>query len=185
MQLFDDPQSRAQIVAAFLAEGWCEGDTLLVVASALHWVGITQRLDALGVPVEQALASGRLVVRDARATLDQFRRHERLDPARFDAVIGALVRSLVARGRRVRIFGEMVDLLAGGGDYEGAERLERLWNGLATQQPFVLLCGYAAATFGDPGSRAALRRICAAHGEIHTDPGDLLGSFLIDAAHRG
>jgi hypothetical protein len=185
LQLFDDAHSRTETVGTFLADGWREGDTLLVVASAVHWVGIAQRLDGLGVPVAMALSSGRLTVRDARVTLDQFRRHERLDPARFEAVIASLVRTLVARGRPVRVFGEMVDLLAGAGDYAGAEHLEQLWNGLAARYPFTLLCGYSAATFGDPRSRASLRSICAAHGQVRTDPADLLGSFLIDAAHRG
>jgi hypothetical protein len=183
-QLFDDRDSRAAAVSAFFANGWRVGDTLLIVASAFHWVAISERLEALGVPVMEAIESGRLVVRDARETLAGFHHHERLDGERFDATVGQLVSTLAARGARVRIFGEMVDLLAGAGDYAGAEQLEALWNDLAQREPFVLFCGYSAASFGDPRSRAALRRICAAHEHVHTDPADLLGSFLVDTSRR-
>jgi hypothetical protein len=183
-QLFDDRDSRAAAVSAFLATGWRAGDTLLVVASAFHWVAISHRLEARGVPVVDAIESGRLVVRDAHQTLAGFLHHEQLDEHGFHATVGDLVRTLAARGPRVRIFGEMVDLLAGSGDYAGAEHLEALWNGLAEREPFVLFCGYSASTFGDPRSRAALRRICAAHEHVHTNPDDLLGSFLIDASRR-
>lgn len=181
-QLFDDDASLAAGVAAFAAAGWQEGDALLVVATARHWAAIHPRLDALGIAVGPATASGRLVVRDARQTLEMLRHDERIDAVRFDACVASEVRTLAGRGRPIRVFGEMVDLLAGAGDFESAEQLEALWNGLAYRQPFRLLCGYTASTFGDPRSRGALRRICGAHEHVHTDPGDLLGSFLVGRA---
>jgi hypothetical protein len=184
VQLFDDDASLAARVAAFAADGWHAGDTLLIVATAAHWAAIRPRLGALGIAVDEALASGRLLVRDARQTLDALRHNERLDAVRFDAAIGQLVRTLAARARPIRVFGEMVDLLAGAGDFASAEQLEALWNGLARQHPFRLLCGYAASTFGDPRSRGALRRICGAHEHVHLDPDDLLGSFLVHRAQQ-
>ncbi len=183
VQLFDDGESLGAAVAAFLAVGWPAGDTLVVVATSAHWSAIAPRLEALGVPVAEAIASDRLIVRDARGTLDGFLHHECIDPDSFDATVGHLVRTLAAHGRPLRIFGEMVDLLAITGDYHGAEQLESLWNRLGEDQPFVLFCGYSAATFGDPRSLDALRRICDTHEHVHSNPSDLLGSFLVDAAH--
>jgi hypothetical protein len=181
-RLFDDDASLAAAVTSYVAGGWHEGDTLLVVATARHWAAIHPRLDAVGIAVGQAMASGRLIVRDARLLLETLRDNERIDAVRFDAGVASLVRTLSGRGRRIRIFGEMVDLLAGAGDYASAEQLEALWNGLAYRQPFRLLCGYSASTFGDPRSRDALRRICGAHDHVHSDPDDLLGSFLVQRA---
>jgi hypothetical protein len=184
VQLFDELDSLARTVAAFLAAGWHAGDTLLVVATAEHWSAIAARLLAIGLPLPAAIASGRLTLRDAGRTLDLFRQHEQLDPARFEATVGRLVDSLAARGPRLRIFGEMVDLLAGSGAFRCAEQLEALWNELASRQPFALMCGYTATAFGDPRSQEALRRICDAHERIHTDPDDLLASFLVDRVRR-
>jgi hypothetical protein len=182
VQLFDDEASLAAAVTSYVAGGWDEGDTLLVVATARHWAAIHARLESLGIAVGQAMASGRLIVRDARLLLDSLRDDERIDAVQFDARVASLVRTLAGRGRRLRIFGEMVDLLAGAGDYASAEQLEALWNGLAYRQSFRLLCGYSASTFGDPRSRDALRRICGAHDHVHSDPDDLLGSFLVQRA---
>ena len=181
-QVFDDDTSLAAAVASYAAAGWLEGDSLVIVATVKHWAAIHSRLEAVGIAVGQAMASGRLIVRDARLMLDALRHDERIDAVRFDAGVASLVRTLAGRGRPVRIFGEMVDLLAGAGDYASAEQLEALWNGLAYRQPFRLLCGYSASTFGDPRSRDALRRICGAHEHVHTDPDDLLGSFLVQRA---
>jgi hypothetical protein len=185
VQLFDQPDSLAQTVAAFLLEGWQPGDTLLVVATGAHWAAIRERLGAAGLPVADAIDSRRLIVRDAREAIAAFRRHERIDPVRFHGTIGQLVRSLVARGPRLRIFGEMVDVLAAAGHFGCAEQLEALWNGLAARRPFMLMCGYSAVTFGDPLSAGALRRICQAHQCVHTSPDDLLGSFLVGRARQG
>src|SRR5690242_7619255 len=170
-QIFDDKTSMAATVAGYIDDGWQAGDTILVVATAPHWTSIRQRLDTMGVPVADAITAGRLIVRDAWQTLGGLQWHERLDDVRFDVSVGHLVRTLIQRGRPLRIFGEMVDLLAGAGDHACAEQLEALWNGLASRHPFRLLCGYSVSSFGDPRSRVALRRLCDAHQHVHIDPG--------------
>jgi hypothetical protein len=183
-QVFADKTSLATTVAEYMEAGWHAGDTLLIVATAAHWTSIQQRLDALGLPVAEAIDSGRLIVRDAWQTLGGLQWQERLDPVRFDVSVGRLVRSLVERGRPLRIFGEMVDLLAGAGDYACAEQLEGLWNGLARRHAFRLLCGYSAASFGHARTRGALRRLCDAHHQVRCQPADLLGAFLVDRARE-
>jgi hypothetical protein len=73
----------------------------------------------------------------------------------------------------------MVDVLAAEGEYDGAHELEALWNELGTEAEFKLFCGYRAAHFGDPRNADALRRICASHSEVLSNPRDVLGSFLV------
>lgn len=183
-QIFDDKTSMATAVADYVDVGWQAGDTVLIVATAPHWASIRQRLETIGVPVAEAITSGRLIVRDAWQTLGGLQWQARLDAVRFDVSVGHLVRTLVERGRPLRIFGEIVDLLAGAGDFACAAQLEELWTGLAQRHPFQLLCGYSAASFGDPRTRVALRRLCDAHEQVHTDPGDVLGAFLVDRARQ-
>jgi len=183
-QVFADKTSLVATVADYVAAGWHAGDTLLILATAAHWTSIQQRLDALGLPVAEAIDSGRLIVRDAWQTLGGLQWHERLDPVRFDVSVGRLVRTLVERGRPLRIFGEVVDLLAGAGDHACAEQLESLWNGLARRHPFRLLCGYSAASFGNPRTRGALRRLCDAHQQVRSDRAELLGGYLADRARE-
>jgi hypothetical protein len=184
VQLFDGPDSLVEAVAAFLFDGWVQGHTLAVVTTSVHWAAAAVRLEALGVPIDAASADGRLTVRSAEEMLRLFMRADRPDPERFEATVGRLVRDLVSRGRQVRVVGEMVDLLAGAGDFDAAEALEALWNDLRTREPFTLFCPYDAATFGDPRYGDRLRRICTAHSQVWANPRDLLGSFLL-ATHAG
>jgi hypothetical protein len=87
--------------------------------------------------------------------------------------------TLVAHGRPVRVYGEMVDNLAVRGDYAHAILLESMWNALATRYTFTLFCGYSAISFGDPRRGDMLRKICAAHTHVSADDRDPLGAFLV------
>jgi hypothetical protein len=178
VHLFDDAGSVCRSVAEFLREGAINDETLLVVTSADHWETIAARLETCGHSVDRLVRSSQLTVRDSREMLNAFMKHQRPDRALFDSTVGALVRELSARGRPVRIYGDMVDALAAEGAYDAAVKLERLWNQLVKRERLVLYCGYAAVHFGDPRSAAALRAICRSHSHIKCGPDDELGSFL-------
>jgi hypothetical protein len=179
LQLFDGPDSLGDAVAAFVHQGLLNDETALLALTPEHWLAIEQRLRAAGVDVDRALAGGELIVRDAARTLRLFERRGRLDSHLFDASIGAQVRDLVAHGNRVRVYGEIVDLLAVQGNFAGAQLLENLWNELHARTPFTLFCGYSSENFGDPLTAGSLRSICRSHSHVRSNPNDLLGSFLL------
>lgn len=142
VQLFDDTDSLAETVAAFLYEGWKRDETLLVVARPENWAVVARRLAANGCPVKEASAARRLIVLDAATTLAAFLRNGRPVPERFEQVLGTLVARLCREsGKPLRIYGEMVDILAAQSDFVSATDLERLWNDLGTRCSIVLLCG--------------------------------------------
>jgi hypothetical protein len=178
VQLFDSDESIANGVAGFFREGLIRNDVLLAVMDEERWYAVAMRLSALGSPVDDVLRTGQLTVRNARETLTEFMVGDRPHPERLTASVGTLVASLASRGRPLRIYGEMVDVLAARGQYAAAHELEELWNELGRRHNFTLFCGYTAGHFGDPRNAADLRRICAAHGEVQADPQDVLGSFL-------
>jgi hypothetical protein len=183
LQLFDDPDSLADCLAGFVEQGIVLDETILVVSGAAQWSLAAQRVAVDPRRLSDALASGQLVTIDSATTLERFRRGGSLSRALFEEEVGALVRQLRARGRPVRVYGEMVDLLAVEGDFEGARRLEKLWNDLAMEVPFTLLCGYSAVLFGDPASADALTRICRSHSHVRVSRRDLLATFLLEAAN--
>jgi hypothetical protein len=178
LQLFDGPDSRAQAVARFTREGLVNKEICLLVVTPEHRGAIRGRLRQDGVDVDQAEATGALIVRDAAHTLHLFERRGRLEPHLFDASVGTQIRQLAALGR-LRVYGEAVDLLAFQGNFAGAQLLENLWNGLRTQAAFTLFCGYSSENFGDPLTAGSLRSICRSHSHARADPDDLLGSFLL------
>ena len=184
VQFFDTDESRADIVASFLDDGYQAGEPIVVVARPANWALMTERLQLLGVPVHSAIANGSLVVRDANQTLDEISRFGSVDAAAFEAVVGKAVMTLGRRGR-VRAYGEMVDMLAQRGELAEAIKLEGLWNDLGERASSVLMCGYSAAHFVSTSTHRALLEICKAHSGVNRHAQDPLANWLLTAAHNG
>ena len=179
VQLFDSSKSLADSVARFLVTGLERGENILFVATPEHRELLTKRLADLGWSVRTLIAANRMVVLDAAQTLDKFMRQDTPSPVAFDEVVGSLVHRL-ANGKRLWIYGEMVDVLAARGNYRAAQQLEETWNALGQRECFTLFCGYASGHFGDPKSAKMLNDICNAHSHLHRKKGDLLAEFLLD-----
>jgi DcmR-like sensory protein len=93
------------------------------------------------------------------------------DPARFRAVVsGTFDRVAAAVGTtrpRIAAFGEMVALLCSGGRFAVANRLEELWNEVASEYCFSLLCAYPMSLFKtDANAAARFMKICAQHSHV-------------------
>ncbi|HUQ89994.1 MAG TPA: MEDS domain-containing protein [Vicinamibacterales bacterium] len=179
LQLFDSSKSLAETVSGFLMDGFARGEGLLVVATPEHRELLSRKLEDAGLNTRKAMLANRLVMLDASQTLNKFMRQDAPNPIAFAEVIGTLVARL-SNDRRVCIYGEMVDVLAGQGKYKAAHTLEELWNALGNREWFTLFCGYASGHFGDPKSAKALNDICAAHTHLHRKQDDLLAEFLLD-----
>ena len=180
VQLFDEPDSLALSVAGFLHEAWQREDTLLVIARPANWALTVPVLEARGCPVADTIARGRLVVLDAATTMATFTVNGALDHDKFQIAIGDLVARLAAESRAgLSVYGEMVDLLVAQGNFEGAERLEGLWNALSETCSLRLLCGYTAAHFGDESTTDHLHQICGLHGSASARSTDLLATWLL------
>ena len=103
---------------------------------------------------------------DAQDTLDKFMVDGKPDAAAFKEVVGAAIDRLCwfSGETVVRAYGEMVDVLWRSGNCDGAIQLELLWNDLAKQYSFSLLCGYAMGPFMKQTGRA---EVCAVHNHVH------------------
>jgi hypothetical protein len=60
----------------------------------------------------------------------------------------------------------MVAVLWSQGKHRAAIRLEELWNALAQQQEFSLLCGYPSSAVEQPELSSSLAEVCACHSEV-------------------
>ena len=179
VQLFDSSKSLAETVGDFLCLGLSRGDNVLMAATPQHTHLLSRRLEDAGWNVREAIAARRLVVIDASRTLGTFMRQDLPNAIAFDEVVGTQVRQL-SNGRRVWIYGEMVDVLAAKGNYKGALALEMLWNDLGHRECFTLFCGYASGHFGNPRQARALGQICEAHGHVHRKADDILAEYLLE-----
>src|SRR5688572_27634820 len=85
VQFFDSDESRAECVAQFLADGYRLGEPAIVVAKASNWYRVVEQLKTLGVPVQDAIADGTIVVKDAVDTLRSVSRNGIPDAEAFQA----------------------------------------------------------------------------------------------------
>jgi hypothetical protein len=180
VQLFDSTSSRALAVASFVRDGLRAGDRIVVITRPAAWDMAASNLTSMGVSIDEAIASGRLTVMDAEALLQLLMRDGALSQERFDELVGGLVSQQTAGGHRLRLYGDMVDLLASEGHFEAARRLEAMGNQLPA--PVMLFCGYSSACFSAPQAAGALRAIRRLHTHVHLHPADVLGTSLLEAA---
>jgi hypothetical protein len=167
VQFYGDDNNLCATVAGFLAQGFVDQHPAIIIATPAHTICVLEQLKARMIDIDKAQKSGDLVVLDARQTLDLFMDGDRPDPQRFEDSVGALVCDLLkTRPDRtlIRAYGEMVDVLWKEGKPEAAIRLEILWNKLAGQHGFALLCGYSMGNFFK--QTALFEEVCRQHTHI-------------------
>jgi signal transduction histidine kinase len=164
VQFYESDDFLVETVAAFCGDAMRAGDVAVVVATAAHREALEARLQAAGLDPAAACARGDYVALDAADTLARFMVDGMPDPGRFARTIGGLLADLGAGGRGLRVFGEMVALLAAAGNADAAVALEQCWEELGRQQAFSLLCAYPLAHFGGETGEALFHAVCAEHG---------------------
>ena len=150
VQFYGDDHSLFVTVASFLSQGLVDGHPAIIIATKAHRAAIIEHLQGRLIDVAKAQRMRGLILLDAHETLDLFMDGDHPDPQRFEESVGRLIASLV-EGREnrilIRAYGEMVDVLWKQGRSQAAIRLEMLWNKLAQQYGFALLCGYSMGNF--------------------------------------
>lgn len=166
VQFYKDETTLAEAAAHFLAEGLKSGQPALVIATSAHRAKITEGLLAHGLDADELKRSSDLMLVDARKALSMFMSNNVPDAARFRESMGRIIEKL-CDGRSpcpIRAYGEMVDVLWQAGNSAGAIRLEVLWNKLAQDREFSLLCGYSVGHFyKETTDPMALQEICDQH----------------------
>jgi diguanylate cyclase (GGDEF)-like protein len=153
-------------VVSFAAGALHAGEAVLIVATADHRRGFATALRREGVDLEAATGEGLYLALDAATVLHSFVVDGSPDPARFAEAVRPLLDTAAVDGRRVNVFGEMVALLYAQSDVASALKLEDMWNDLAVDRPFKLLCAYPMSFFEDDAGAAAFRHICSRHSEV-------------------
>ena len=157
-----------EAVREFLVAGLEAGEPCIVIATEAHRQAFCLALASHGVDVELARASGRLTLFDARETLEKIVVDGAPDTERFRREAIAIIEQTLEKNRssRVRLYGEMVDLLWRAGNRSAALQLEELWNDLARDYDYSLLCGYIFGNFYKASDAAHFERICRLHSHI-------------------
>lgn len=165
VQFYKTDQYLVDTVVSFLGDGIRAGQPIIVIATDTHRRAFVDTLRARSLDPDK-LYSGQLAVwLDARETLAAFMEGSVPNRELFYATVGSVFERLVEKRYYlvVRAYGEMVDLLYKDGNIEGAIVLEQLWNELANQYKYSLLCGYCVDNFLHEAGVEGFRRVCDHH----------------------
>jgi hypothetical protein len=146
--------------------GSAERGTAIVIAAPEHRRLIAERLTQAGVDVPAESARGSFVALDAGAVITEFVVGGWPDAAAFWGTVSPLLKRALDRPGPVRVFGEMVALLWADGQTGAAVDLEALWNEVARQYPFSLLCAYPAEAVSSDDLADELAQVLAAHSAV-------------------
>lgn len=164
---YERDDALCRTVAEFLSEAIERGGAGIAIATEPHRRAIEAELRAR-IDVAEAFGDGTLVLCDAAGTMAGFMSGGRIDASAFRSVIGSILRDAAEAGTPVRAYGEMVALLWDGGDVLGAIELEELWNALASDHEFSLLCGYRSSSVNGHEHEEALEHVCRLHSCVLT-----------------
>jgi hypothetical protein len=165
IQLYTDDTFLTQAASHFVASGLLGGEAAMIVATLDHQRAFADALDGLA-DVPGAVAREQLIFVDAQACLTQFMRDGRPDREALRAAVAPpLDRAAAAGGGRVRLFGEMVNLLWPQ-SLAAALELEVIWGEILIERSLAMLCAYRIDNFDRHVQRAVLPRLSVGHSHL-------------------
>jgi PAS domain S-box-containing protein len=168
VQFYETDAFLVEAVANFIATGVSAGDPAVIIATRAHREAFVNGLLAKGIDTSRAIEQGTLVLMDAEDTLRSFMVQGVPDWGQFTRAVGGVFAAIAAssRGRPVRAYGEMVDVLWRSGQQAAAIQLEEMWNDLRSRggYEFSLMCAYVIDSFYKEES--GIRDVCATHSHV-------------------
>ena len=167
---YSDERYLLDQLTQFVGDALRAGNAAIVVATESHRNSLLERLQVHGSEIRTAIEQGRYILLDAAEALSTFMVNDLPDPVRFFNLLGDLIAiaAEAAKGGRVAVFGECVDLLSEQGKAEAVIRLEHLWNEISKSHDVDILCGYSLGNVPGGMDSQIFQRICAEHSAVHS-----------------
>jgi PAS domain S-box-containing protein len=170
VQLYTEDNFLIDVLSRFIGGALAAGDAAIVIATAPHRTGLEQCLKNRGLDTAKAAAQGRYITLDANDTLPRFMVNGTVDEVRFKSIIGNVLKkvgkAIDRKECRIAVFGELVALLWAEGKSHEAIRVEQLWNDLAKEHSFSLLCAYPIAGFDNEKHIEPFLKMCNTHSTV-------------------
>jgi PAS domain S-box-containing protein len=164
-----DKRAFLRNVGRYLREGLAAGETLLVIATAIHREELARELRNLDADPEAAMRDDQLVSLDSERILERFMVDGQPDWERFKGAIEAQtlgMRTNEMGSRGVRAYGDMAGVLWKAGQFAAAIRLEEFWNRLIAIHGFKVYCGYPIDVFSVEFNSTEVQQVLRAHSRV-------------------
>ncbi|HEX8882503.1 MAG TPA: MEDS domain-containing protein [Candidatus Acidoferrum sp.] len=168
VQLYQDQDFLNCAVCRFVGAGLANGEGIILVSTLTHWNAFRPRLEAEGFDVHAARERGQLSVVDADELLPRFMRGAMPDSHVFKGVFGEVVRQARASGsyQKVRVWGEMVDVLWERGEVAASMNLEDLFDQLGKKIDIAIFCSFLMDNFNGDVHAHLLPRLGTNHSHL-------------------
>lgn len=172
VQFYENDAYFVKQVAAFVRAGLGAGDAVVVIAARPRRDELEKHLrEDIARAASRYPGADPYLALDAADVLSALMRDGQPDEGLFAGFMGPLLkRAAEGCNGRLRVFGEMVNMLAADGNHESAIRLEAFWNRLARVRPMAILCGYRMDAFARAADGEAFLEVCNAH--THVSPAE-------------
>ena len=162
VEFYESDEFLVRSVTDYLLAALREDDAAIAIATPEHLGRFATVIEAAGIDVDGAIREHRYQPIDARELLAHLTVDGSPERERFRATVGPLLERAAHGTREVRVYGELVALLLERGDAAATIAVEDMWNDLARDHRFELLCGYPLKAFNND-ARGPFRRICERH----------------------
>jgi hypothetical protein len=168
VQLYRDEEFYAEAISHFAAEGLAREESIILVATRTNWEKLSARLRGKGFDPDALLRQGQLTVLDADATLPRFMSGATPDGERFLPLARATIEKARGGGKfkRVRWWGEMVNVLYVNGNTGGSHRLEQYFDRVAHEESIAIFCSFLMDTFDPAIYEHAFNNVCTTHSHV-------------------
>jgi hypothetical protein len=170
VQFYEDGIFFCTSIARFAQTGLKNGEGVLIVANPRHCRAIEDYMISEGENFEKARKSGQLRLLDAESVMKKFLVNNLPQEDLFLQTINELITKITRDYPKLRVYGEMVNVMWMQGNLEGMLILENLWNKFMHTQKFSLLCGYEAEPSKNNLNHKVLEHIYDAHAKIISRP---------------
>ncbi len=168
VQLYQDQDFLNRAVCRFTHAALDNGEGIILVPTRAHWDAFRPRLEAQGVDVEAAKTRGQLTIVDADELLPQFMREAMPDAPIFLGLAANIISQTRSAGpyRKVRWWGEMVNVLWERGDVSASMHLEDLFDQVSHEQDIAIFCSFVMDNFDGKVHTRMLPRLGENHSHL-------------------
>lgn len=168
VQLYQDPEFLNRAVCRFAAATLDRGEGLILVPTAAHWKAFRPRLESAGVNIEAAQARGQLRIVDAEEFLPRFMQGNMPDSPLFLGMAGEVIAQArqEERYKKVRWWGEMVNVLWEQGNVAASMALEDLFDQLGQEKGISIFCSFLMDNFNGEVHTRMLPRLGQNHSHL-------------------
>lgn len=163
VQVYQDNKTLVDAICRFATEQLQPTEAVVIIATTRHRQAIQALLAAAGIPLEEATLSGQFNFFDAETLLASCTEDGQFDTETAHDFIEDVLKRLQQHYRRVRVFGETVDLLWQRGDKENATALEKLWNKFLRKYDLSVLCAYHMDNLNPAHYPSDIECLCSTH----------------------